>query len=176
MLSVLLLMQKDPHHGSHRPQDSLLVLKREGRDSAWRAEGLPSAQHPLDTSLPFPLRGVSLSLLPSSRRAHSRGQRAFPHAGTPALPAERPQDSAASRQGASLPLPLCSHPTGHRQTHRRGHLRCGPRCGKQHFSPLPPCTPANLPLHSGRPGKWLHRTVLPPCEGRGIAPGCRSTY
>lgn len=37
MLSVLLLMQKDPHHGSHRPEDSLLVLDREGRGSAWRA-------------------------------------------------------------------------------------------------------------------------------------------
>lgn len=73
MVSVLLLMQKGPHHGSHRSEDGLLVLRRKGRGSAWRAEGLPAAQHPLDTSLPFPLGGLLLSFLPCRRRAHSRG-------------------------------------------------------------------------------------------------------
>ena len=60
ILSVLVLMQKHLHHGSHCPKNGLLVLKREGRSSAVRAEGLLSAQHPLDTSTAFPLGGVSL--------------------------------------------------------------------------------------------------------------------
>lgn len=104
MLSVLLLMQKDPQHGSHCPEDSLLVLKREGRGSAWRAEGLPSAQHPLDTGLPFPLGGVSLSLLPCRRRARSRGERALPH------PTLLPQPSLQKGPKARL-LPVGKPPS-----------------------------------------------------------------
>lgn len=46
---MLLLMHQGLCHGSHHPKHCLTVLKRKGKCSAWRAEGLPSIQHTLDT-------------------------------------------------------------------------------------------------------------------------------
>lgn len=156
---MLLLAQEDASHGSHRPEDSLLVLEREGR-----AEDLPSDQQPLPTS-PTPPR----ERYPAEEGLAPEDEKQFPvlAPSAPLLTGPRIWLLLVSQILPALGVVLADSWPG------RGAFSV-PGLERQLPSPLPPRSPASFAPRSNRGGKRVCRAALPRREGRDICPRSRS--